>query len=218
MKKFLLAIVIVIGLLAYQEAQAQLTCSPVTTSSQNCLVTVTWTASLVDATHLAPTGYIIRRSDAGGSKNQIGTTVAPVVSFQNTFTDTGGVAHCWDAIATLVTGTTTIQSAPSQQACWTSPVIANMPPNAPGTPTLSSIKKDSITISWADNSVNEDGFAVIRKHSYDVEKVLLAQPNQKSVTDTGLATYTSYRYQVASFNKDGFSKPSAEVSGKTLRR
>ena len=108
-------------------ASAQKTCSRVTATSQNCLATVSWTASVVDATHDAPANYVIRRGDGGGAMAQIGSVAATSTSFQNTFTDAGGVAHCWEVVATKAGQS----SPPSTQVCWTTPAIAGAAPNAP---------------------------------------------------------------------------------------
>jgi hypothetical protein len=108
-------------------AEAQKTCTRVSATSQNCTATLDWTASVADATHDAPASYSIRRADGAGAKTQIGTVNVPVVTFQNVFTDAGNVAHCWDVLAV----NTAAPSAPSPQACWTTPVIPPLPSNAP---------------------------------------------------------------------------------------
>lgn len=114
-------------------AEAQKTCARVSATSQNCTATVDWTASVVDASHDAPTGYQIRRADGTGAKVQIGTVNVPVITFQNVFTDAGNVAHCWDVIAVNANPT---PSAPSPQACWTTPAIVALPANPPASLTV----------------------------------------------------------------------------------
>jgi hypothetical protein len=116
---------------------------------------VSWTASVVDATHDAPANYVIRRGDAGGAMTQIGTVAAPVVSFQNTFTDAGNVAHCWDVIATK----SAQSSPPSTQTCWTTPAIAGQAPNAPVGVTIAAISSSSMRITW-DDVDDENGYEI----------------------------------------------------------
>lgn len=108
-------------------ADAQKTCTRVTPTSQNCTATLDWTASVVDATHDAPVSYSIRRADGAGAKAQIGTVNVPIVTLQNVFTDAGNVAHCWDVIAVNTGGA----SAPSAQACWTTPPVPAAASNPP---------------------------------------------------------------------------------------
>jgi hypothetical protein len=121
-------------LLAASRAEAQKTCvkNP-NVLSQTCTVTIQWPASIVDATHDAPQIYTPRRSDSGSSKTPLGNVAPNILSFQNVFTDTGGITHCWDVTATNAGGT----SGPSPEACWTTPALQKGPPNAPPNTTLS---------------------------------------------------------------------------------
>lgn len=205
MKTFILG-VFLFALLG-SSADAQMTCKSVSPTSQNCLVTATWPPGTPGAS-----GFIIRRSDGAGVKTNIGTVVAPVNTLQNTFTDAGNVKHCWDVIATNSAG----QSAPSPEACWTTPAMQGVPAT-PGAPSLSSITRNSMVVSWKNNSTNAKGSVVIRKYSGVAQKLLLAAPSMTSLTDTGLSANTTYRYQVAAFNDNGFSTPSAEATGSTQR-
>ena len=107
-------------------------CTQVTSTSQNCVTTIGWQPSAVDATHSMPTNYLIRRADGGGAMAKIGSVAAANTSLQNTFTDNGGVDHCYDVTAT-VTGASS--SLPSNQICWTSPPLTpTAPPVAPSAP------------------------------------------------------------------------------------
>jgi hypothetical protein len=142
-------------LAAAASAEAQKTCTRVSASSQNCITTVSWTASVVDATHDAPANYVIRRGDGGGAMAQIGSVAATSTSFQNTFTDAGGIAHCWEVIATLAGQT----SPPSVQACWTSPAITGAAPNTPVGVTIAAISSTSLRITW-DDVEDETGYEV----------------------------------------------------------
>jgi len=134
MKIFLLAAAFL--LLAASAASAQKTCmkSP-TAAIQTCTVTLSWTASVVDATHDAPALYTPRRSDGGATMTAIGNVAANVLSFQNVFNDTGGVSHCWDVVATNVGGS----SPPATAVCWTTPALQKSAPAAPPNTTLSNL-------------------------------------------------------------------------------
>jgi hypothetical protein len=153
MKQILLIIIWMLVLAGV--ASAQKTCQRVTATSQNCIATVSWTASVADAAHDAPANYVIRRGDGGGAMAQIGTVVATTTSFQNTFTDAGNVAHCWDVIATK----SAQSSPPSTQVCWTTPAIAGQAPNAPVGVSIAAINSSVLRITW-DDVDDETGYQI----------------------------------------------------------
>jgi hypothetical protein len=194
-------------------AEAQKTCTKITNTSQNCAVTITITPGPVDADHKAATSFIIRRNESDGQMNVISTITA--TTMQNTFTDAGNVKHCYDAQGINADGGGFL----SPQACWATPAIVQtpQPPNAPGAPTLSNVTRNSMQVSWKDNSDDEKGFAVTRIRDSNLEKIVLGAPNAPSIVDTGLQANTIYRYQVAAFNDAGFSVPSKSVLARTLR-
>jgi hypothetical protein len=187
-------------------ANAQKTCTPLTATSQNCVVTLTWAITGVDATHPAPTSFQLRRGDGGGPKSVIGTVNAPTMLLQNTFTDSGGVDHCWDAVSILGPAS----SVASTQACWTSPAIVVQGPLVPPTPsgfTVSSVSSGTIELSWATTDMAE---------AYKWERRKGNQPKLIEKTGTVLAAITSYRdsylrrattycYDVAAINVSGIS-------------
>jgi hypothetical protein len=133
-------------------AEAQKTCAPVSSTSQNCLATISWAAP---TTGPAPANYIIRRGDGGGVKTQIGTVAATSKSFQNTFTDSGNVAHCWDVTSSLAGQA----CPPSTEVCWTTPAIAGQAPAAPVGVPIAAISSSSLRITW-DDVDNETGYEV----------------------------------------------------------
>jgi hypothetical protein len=134
MKIFLFAVAFL--LLAASSASAQKTCVKNTNAaSQTCTATLTWIASVVDATHDAPALYTPRRADAGGTMTPIGNVLPNILSFQNVFTDTGGVTHCWDVLASNSGGS----SGPSPTVCWTTPALQKSPPAAVPNTTLSTL-------------------------------------------------------------------------------
>lgn len=153
----MLLLILLFLLLLAAPAQAQKACTPTTTTTQACTVTLTWTAPAVDATHGAATSYVIRRADGGAAMAQIGTTTAAVLTSQNTFTDVGAIAHCWEVAGVNAGGT-----GPATPAvCWTSPAISVKPPNAPSGSTLAAISATELQASWRDNSDNEDQFKLV---------------------------------------------------------
>jgi len=174
-------------------AWGQKTCTRVTSTSQNCLATIGWTASAVDATHDAPTGYSVRRSDAGAAKAEIGKVDAKTTSFQNTFTDAGGVAHCWDVVATNAAG-----SAPaSNQDCWTTPAIAGTAPSTPQGLTISAVSRNVLRVTWSDVSDNS-GFEIWGRlaRATDFDQVAILPADSTFYDWAGRVRYTSYCAQV----------------------
>ncbi len=140
--KVLFLMLALLGLPAIANAQKQ--CTVISATSQNCVVTLTWTVTGVDATHPAPTSFQLRRSDNNGAKVVIGTVTAPTMTLQNTFTDAGNILHCWDAISILGT----VSGVASTQACWTSPTLPSLVPATPGGFTVSSVSPSAIELTW----------------------------------------------------------------------
>lgn len=141
-------------------AEAQKTCARTTSTSQNCLVTLSWTASVIGAGQTAPTQYVVRRKDASGPITEIGTVTATITTYQNTFTDAGNIPHCWDAIARhIASDGTKTDSSPSNQACWQSPSIVTAAPAAPSGFTISAISNSTLALSW-DDTATEDGYEI----------------------------------------------------------
>lgn len=134
------AFIVTFLLVSARTAAAQKTCVKNTAgTAQTCTVTLSWQPSQVDASHDAPQIYTPRRSDGAGNKTPIGNVTANVFSFQNSFTDTGNIQHCFDVIATNSAGS----SPPSPQQCWTSPTLQVNPPNASPNTTLSNFGLDN---------------------------------------------------------------------------
>jgi len=218
MKRLLFAVFLFLSFILYPFAfvvYAQKTCTRVTATSQNCLTTVSWTASVVDATHDAPANYVIRRGDGGGAMAQIGTVAAPTVSFQNTFTDAGGVAHCWEVVATKAGQS----SPPSAQACWTTPAIAGAAPNAPQGVSVASLNSSNLRITWDDNNDNETGYEVWGKQSkgnQQYDKLVALAADATTWDWPGRRRYTSYCVEIlATGNPNSpFSNPVCATTSK----
>lgn len=181
-------------------AEAQKTCTPSSATSQNCIVTLTWQI-IVDATHPMPTSVQVRRGDSGGPMAIIGTVNTPTASLQNTFTDVGNVAHCWDAVG-LLAG---LSSAPSPQECWTTPAIAPPAPVIPAGPlglTISAISSSSFRITWSDVE-GETGYELEGKRSQGsalFAKVATLPPDVVTYDWTGRTRYTPYCVRVKASN------------------
>jgi Divergent InlB B-repeat domain len=73
------------------------------------------------------------------------------------------------------------------------------------------------TLTWADNSNNEDSFKIERKVGTAAEytQIAVVGPNSTSYVDTGLAASTTYCYRVRADNSAGDSPYSNEACGTT---
>ena len=68
------------------------------------------------------------------------------------------------------------------------------------------------TLSWTDESGNEDGFRIERSDGGAFAAVAEVGANVTSFTDTGLAPSTTYTYRVVAYNAGGTSSASNEAS------
>ncbi|MGD8433941.1 MAG: S8 family serine peptidase, partial [Syntrophobacterales bacterium] len=92
------------------------------------------------------------------------------------------------------------------------------PPAAPSNPSASSSSLTEVSLSWSDNSANEDGFRIERKTgaagTYSV--IHTAAANETSYDDAGLTEATTYYYRITAYNAQGDSAYSSEVNATTL--
>ncbi len=87
-------------------------------------VVLTWNPSAVDATHLAPTGYNVKRAAvSGGPYATVGSTAAPTTTYTDT-TVVDGATYFY-VVTAIVTGG---ESAPSNQTTCAVPFPAPNPP------------------------------------------------------------------------------------------
>jgi hypothetical protein len=92
---------------------------------------------------------------------------------------------------------------------------------APAAPTGlagSTVSSSRIDLTWTDNSANETGFRIERCTGRRCTSFVVVGETGANVTafsDTGLASTTSYRYRVRSYNATGSSAPSNSVTIKT---
>lgn len=89
-------------------------------------------------------------------------------------------------------------------------------PIAPST-LLGQVKSNSeVTLSWSDNSNNEDGFRIERKtESGQYSQIAQLAANTLAFADEGLQASTTYTYRVYAYNSSGSSAYSNEISVQT---
>jgi len=80
-------------------------------------------------------------------------------------------------------------------------------------------KAADLTLTWKDNSANEDGFVIQRSPGIGAPvfaEVARVAKDVTSWTDTGLANATSFSYRVAAFNPGGTSAFTNTATGTTV--
>jgi Fibronectin type III domain/Beta-galactosidase len=154
------------------------------------------------------TGFTVERSAVTNSDYRpIATVGANITSF----TDSGlsaGTTY-WYRVRAFNTYTTSDYSNEKQVTTFASV------PAAPSGLTITSLQSNKITLSWTDNSTNEQHFVVQRKRgaSGTYTNVKTTAANVTMYTDRNITGGTLYYYRVYATNSAGNSAFSNEVSG-----
>ncbi|HEV8263355.1 MAG TPA: fibronectin type III domain-containing protein [Gemmatimonadales bacterium] len=84
------------------------------------------------------------------------------------------------------------------------------PPNAPSAVDAAPAWSTGITVTWGDNSTNEEGFRIERSLDGGASwtTTAIGAANATSFTDDGRASETEVCYRLVAFNADGDSPPS----------
>jgi PKD repeat protein len=92
------------------------------------------------------------------------------------------------------------------------------PPQAPGSLQATAKSTTEITLTWQDNSDNEDGFLIERRRgSGSWREIDRVGRNTTRYTDSGLEPSTRYCYRLTAFNYAGKSGPSNEACATAKR-
>ena len=95
-------------------------------------------------------------------------------------------------------------------------VSATTPLNPPTGLTATAISSSQINLSWADNSMAEQGYRIERSSSGFVQ-IAQVGPNVTFFSDSGLTAETQYTYRVRAYNAEaGNSTYSNEASATTF--
>ncbi|MGC8943569.1 MAG: fibronectin type III domain-containing protein [Caldisericia bacterium] len=155
-------------------------------------------------------GFKIERKEEGGSYSLITTLTSNTTLFNDT-TTSGNKKYYYRVYAFNSYGVSNF----SNESIVTTPPCGNKP-NAPSNLFGEAISKSEISLSWKDNSDNEDGFILERKEeggSYDIITTLPKDTNKYS--DKNLIPDKTYYYRVKAFNSYGESDYSNELKIKT---
>jgi hypothetical protein len=158
-------------------------------------------------------GFRIELSDGLGGWIEIGQTAAGVTTFSVTGL-TSGTSYSYRVYAFNAVGDS---ANPTNTLDVTTP--AGTPPAAPSMLLVTNRTASSLTVSWQDNSGNEDGFAVQiatdKNFSRSVQTFLVAA-DVTQYQFYPLAPNTKYYIRVSAYNAAGDSW-SAAISDKTLK-
>jgi subtilisin family serine protease len=181
-------------------APANLSATAVSVSQIN----LTWTDQSANETGF----QVERKTGAGGTYAQIGTTAANTT----TYNDTGlaeGTMYFYRVRAINGNG----NSAYSSEASAT-PVS---PPVAPANLSATAVSSSQINLSWTDQSTNETGFQIERKTGAGGTYTLIGTTTANATTynNTGRAEGTTYFYRLRAVNSAGNSAYSNEASATT---
>lgn len=155
-------------------------------------------------------GFEIERADTpDGPFEQIGT----VGENQNSFSDTGLPSY-----ATFAYRVRAFNSAgDSPHSNTASGTTDDVLPTAPTSLAAQAGSESQITLSWTDNSANEQGFKIERATASagPYSQVATTSANASTYVDNGLAALTTYYYRLRAFNTAGNSAFSNNASATT---
>ncbi len=157
-------------------------------------------------------GFEVQRSTTGASGAF--TLRASLAANTTALSDSGLAAstqYCYKVRALQTKGSKTYLSPFSATACTTTPAPPPPPgpPNAPsGVGAIATFSTAGVSVSWADNSTNEDGFRIERSTDSSVTWTILITTSSTMVSDTGTAVEQQVCYRVFAFNAFGDSPSS----------
>jgi hypothetical protein len=156
----------------------------------------------------AATGYEIFRSSSGAARSYV--LAGSVAASATSYPDVGRSAstqYCYEIRSYKIAGKNTSYSSFSGPACATTlPPPVTAPSQVDVVPTGSS----SASISWADNSSNEDGFRIESANAIGGSwtQVATAPANATTISQAVVAEHVAC-FHVIAFNATGPSSPSA---------
>ena len=181
-------------------APTGLTVSPISTTA----LRLRWTDNATNERN-----YLVERSTDGINFTQI----VSLPSNDTVYTDTGltpNRTYYYQVRASNAGGF----SAYSNIASATT---VDTPPNAPSGLTARPVSRNTIDLTWTDNSANEDGFRIERApDGINFRHIGGVTAGVTTFSDVGLAPSTRFFYRVRAFNEGGFSLYSNVANATTL--
>ncbi len=150
-------------------------------------------------------GFKIERKTGSGGFSEIITTGKDIHSYNDTGLSAGATY-----VYRVRAYRGAVNSGYSNEAAATTPVP---PPTAPSSFTASAASASTISLTWSDNSSEEDGFKIERKAgSGGFSEISAVGKDSESYLDINLSTGIAYVYRVRAFKGTLNSNYSAEVS------
>jgi titin len=155
-------------------------------------------------------GFKMERKELGGTYTEIKTLAVNVTSYSDTGLNPDTTYYY------RIRAYNSFGHSDYSNEANTTTKPAGTAPSKPSNLTGIANSTSEISLTWTDNSGNEDGFKLERKAeggSYTEIKTLSS--NATSFTDSSVSPDKTYTYRVRSFNSIGYSDYSNEVSVKT---
>ena len=155
-------------------------------------------------------GFKLERKELGGTYTEIKTLAVNVTSYSDTGLNPDTTYYY------RIRAYNSFGHSDYSNEANTTTKPAGTAPSKPSNLTGIANSTSEISLTWTDNSGNEDGFKLERKAeggSYTEIKTLSS--NATSFTDSSVSPDKTYTYRVRSFNSIGYSDYSNEVSVKT---
>jgi len=169
-------------------------------------VALSWTDNADNEDH-----FVVERKVAGGTYSAIETSLVPDTESYSDTSVSAETTYYYRVKATNSFG----DSAYSNEANITVPVCGSVP-SAPTGLSATAVSSSEISLTWTDNSDNEDGFKIERKEAGETYSVLVTVgTGVTSYNNIFLLSNTTYYYRVRAYSSLGFSDYSNEVSATT---
>jgi titin len=178
----------------------------VATAIDHQRVDLTWTDNSSDET-----GFRIeRKQELSGTFALIATVGANVTKYYNTGLE-DGTTYTYRVQSFNPVG----DSEYSNEASAATPLATT--PSAPSSLLATAVSGDRIDLTWTDNSSDETGFRIERKHEPLGSFALIATvgANVTKYYNTGLEPGTTYTYRIRAYNAVGDSENSNEATAMT---
>jgi titin len=155
--------------------------------------------------------YIIERKEAGGTYSVIEASLAPDTESYSDTSVSAETAYYYRIKAVNSIG----DSAYSNETHITTPACGAVP-SAPTGLSAAAASSSEISLTWTDNSDNEDGFKIERKTSGGTfAEVATVLTDTTIYSDTTVSPETTYYYRIRAYNTTGDSAYSDEAHATT---
>lgn len=182
------------------------------------VVRLTWTALPARDPADGWAGVAIARQASGGRWEIVGSAPWDEASFLDSAWTTPGTTYTYKAYSyVLVPERCAGRACPFAESAYSGTTTVTTPaaglPSAPSTLSVTAVSGWVVTLTWTDNSPNEDGFQIERSADGAAFVALDSTgPNVTTYSDFNAEAGTALHYRVAAFGATGASAPAAPKS------